>query len=687
LQTTNGAAVATTVTSASGAYLFTNVPPGAYRIVETDLPGWLSTADTSGTNDNQIAVTLGSGQAATDNNFLDTQPGSITGSVLEDFNGNGVADAGDTIGVSGATVALQTTNGTPVATTVTSAGGEYQFTAVPPGDYVVVETDLSGWLSTADTGGTNDNHVAVTLTSGQASTGNNFLDVAAATITGQVLVDVNGNGVIDVEDGSGINGVTLQLLNAASNVVASTTTAGAGAYSFTNLAPGSYTVAETDPSGYLSTGDSSGANDNRVAVTLSSGQTSGGNSFLDAQPVTIGDYVWVDRNGNGIQDGGEPGLTNVTIRLLDIGNNAEYVQSSDTNGMYAFTNLAPATYMLHFVAPSGMVFTVANQGGNTLTDSDVAPGSGDTAAFALTAGQTDTTRDAGLYQPSGLGGFTFVDQNATLIRDDDDPAVTNMLVMVWTNGAQMISMRTDTNGYYAFTNLAPGAYEIRFHCYTNALVAVPGSEPASTNVARSRAIGTTNDNAYILYTLTSGEEAGTGGQPLNAGFRPNVPTASAILIQAYATADGVVVEFASIGEVRQGFIGLDVYDADNQWLWSGATNAAGRGNNRYRFLVPGLVPGQAYNISVCDEEGKYWDAQQVPVGTFAAKMLSMSLLGMTLTFDSLNGRQYDIQWAPTLGAAWQTVVTNLPSQGATTSILVKYPDFSSPSGFFRIVLQ
>ena len=71
----------------------------------------------------------------------------------------------------------------PVATNLTSAGGGYVFTNVVPGGYVVVETDLPGWYSTGDSVPPNDNQVPVTLVSGEASTGNNFLDAQLAQIT------------------------------------------------------------------------------------------------------------------------------------------------------------------------------------------------------------------------------------------------------------------------------------------------------------------------------------------------------------------------------------------------------------------------------------------------------------------------------------------------------------------------
>ena len=47
----------------------------------------------------------------------------------------------------------------------------------------------------------------------------------------------------------------------------------------------------------------------------------------DAEPTTttttpsasIGDFIWLDANGDGVQDAGEPGLPGVVVRLLDAG--------------------------------------------------------------------------------------------------------------------------------------------------------------------------------------------------------------------------------------------------------------------------------------------------------------------------------------------------------------------------------
>lgn len=108
----------------------------------------------------------------------------------------------------------------------------------------------------------------------------------------------------------------------------------------------------------------------------------------------IGDRVWEDSNGNGIQDTGESGLPNVTVELYQ-GNTLVTSTSTDASGIYTFT-VAPGDYSVKFIAPMGYVFTQPNQGGDDTADSDADPVTGETATFTITSGQVDTSWDAGL---------------------------------------------------------------------------------------------------------------------------------------------------------------------------------------------------------------------------------------------------------------------------------------------------
>ncbi|MEK7751897.1 MAG: CehA/McbA family metallohydrolase, partial [Acidobacteriota bacterium] len=64
-----------------------------------------------------------------------------------------------------------------------------------------------------------------------------------ATVSGSVLLDINGDGQFDAADTNGVSNVVVRLYDVASNVLAVTTSSLSGTYSFTNLPPGSYTLA------------------------------------------------------------------------------------------------------------------------------------------------------------------------------------------------------------------------------------------------------------------------------------------------------------------------------------------------------------------------------------------------------------------------------------------------------------
>jgi len=72
----------------------------------------------------------------------------VAGWVFLDTNGNGFRDAGETTGLVGVTIHLRV-NGTIVRTTTTISSGWYQFLAVAPGSYTVVEEQPAGYTSTS----------------------------------------------------------------------------------------------------------------------------------------------------------------------------------------------------------------------------------------------------------------------------------------------------------------------------------------------------------------------------------------------------------------------------------------------------------------------------------------------------------------------------------------------------------
>ena len=85
------------------------------------------------------------------------------------------------------------------------------------------------------------------------------------------------------------------------------------------------------------------SNVNPSMVSLTVGNDDGHDDRLRLQPTgSIGDRVWNDANGNGVQDGGEAGLVGWTVNITGP-NGYTSSQTTGANGIYTFNNLLPGS--------------------------------------------------------------------------------------------------------------------------------------------------------------------------------------------------------------------------------------------------------------------------------------------------------------------------------------------------------
>jgi uncharacterized repeat protein (TIGR01451 family) len=183
---------------------------------------------------------------------------------------------------------------------------------------------------------------------------------------------------------------------------------------------------------------------------------------LAVQPATVGDRVWDDLNGNGIQDPGEPGIPNATVQLYSATSNLVATTTTDADGLYAFTNLPPATYFLHFARPAGFQRTPRDRGGNDALDSDASTVDGNTVPFVLAAGQNASIWDAGFYRPASVGDYIWLDEDWDGQQDAGEPGIQNVrMQLLNSNGTVIATTLTDVNGLYLFSGLAPATYTVR----------------------------------------------------------------------------------------------------------------------------------------------------------------------------------------------------------------------------------
>ncbi|MEZ4933725.1 MAG: SdrD B-like domain-containing protein [Saprospiraceae bacterium] len=134
--------------------------------------------------------------------------------------------------------------------------------------------------------------------------------------------------------------------------------------------------------------------------------------LFDRETVSIGDRVWDDYNGDGIQDADEPGLADVFVNLQDENGNSIRWTSTDADGNYIFFNQPAGSYQVVFSTPAGYEVTIAGSGSDLENDSDVDPLTGRTAIFDLVEGDHPRGidcgfRTAGIFLRAGVNSFDF----------------------------------------------------------------------------------------------------------------------------------------------------------------------------------------------------------------------------------------------------------------------------------------
>ena len=282
LEDTNGNVLKTFTTGANGLYSFTTLGPGTYRIREVAPAGWLQTTA------NPADIVNASGVNPTSVNFGNFQLISIAGEVFNDLNGDGILNGNDS-GLSNWTVDLFL-NGKLDTTMTSDTNGDYTFANLGPGTYRIRIESQTSWQTTN------------TPADISAQSGNNQANVDLGlfqqfSITGQVFLDSNANGVLDSGE-TGIQGVTVFLDTNGNGVPDSgeptTVTDSNGDYTFANLSPGDYKVREVLQPGFELTTSTP------ADIIGQSGLNQTVN-FGNFEVITISGEVFNDINGNGVE--------------------------------------------------------------------------------------------------------------------------------------------------------------------------------------------------------------------------------------------------------------------------------------------------------------------------------------------------------------------------------------------------
>ena len=356
----------------------------------------------------------------------------------------------------------------------------------------------------------------ISYTPATAGANNHNLDFGfkgLASLGDKVWRDDDQDGIQDAAE-PGVAGITVTLYDNLGNVTGTTVTDAYGFYLFDNLIVGTYQVGFTAPANYnfatqtnntdntVLTGGSTAANGSDVNastgrtanIVLTAGENErnidAGLIFSQPASNSIGDKVWLDSDGNGNQNGTEPGISGVTVTLFAAdGVTIVATTVTDANGNYLFTGLPAGTnYIIGLTLPAGMTYTssTGTTTGNATINSDVSTTTGKSTLINTgAAGNQITGIDAGLIltnnATASVGDKVWIDLagGTANVQDAGEPGLAGVTVNLYRdanadgsiNGAEATTPYaitvTDAFGNYIFNNLpavaAPGAvYQLRF---------------------------------------------------------------------------------------------------------------------------------------------------------------------------------------------------------------------------------
>ncbi len=348
----NGQLVATQVSANDGSYKFTDLRPGTYSIVEFTPTGLLEGVAQVGSISGQIAnpseikqIVLNGGVTATGYDFCELMPSELSGHTYFDQNNNGRRDNGETP-LANVLVTLWNEQGQQVAETRSDSQGFYQFVSLPPGTYRVTEVTPTGYLpgkaavgtiggtTTGANDPTGDVLTQIRLPAGRQGIDYDFGELLPGSLAGHVMVDTDGNCIVDAVGDRYLEGVTVQLLDSNGVAIRTTKTDAGGNYRFDDLPIGTYSIREVQPGGLLQAGQRAGSGggdasqiDLIAQIVVGAGAALINYDFCEIPPAEISGNVYVDVDQDCVLDTGEAPIAGVTITLL--GQNGTVVDYTD----------------------------------------------------------------------------------------------------------------------------------------------------------------------------------------------------------------------------------------------------------------------------------------------------------------------------------------------------------------------
>lgn len=364
-------------TGEDGSFELTDLRPDTWTLTVTCPEGQvLSRTDhislplTAGRNSQAVSLPVAMGAVWTGEELGAVIPAGLVGQLWMDENNNGLFDEGETTPAGYEIVVTDDLTGRVFDTLRTDEDGRYATSGMIPGSFTVsYQMDAETIAPKAgDSVFTEENGRLVVhgiqLKEDETREGLLIGIVRYTTIAGSVWID-RGDRV------EALAGAEITLTDEEGSELMTAVTGENGEYRFERLMPGKYRLEASMPEGcVIIEPDDPRLTGDQISVITESTNREGSSEIIDLQmaedrrrmnigcvlPGRLGDYCWLDVDGDGLQGMNEEGIPGVKIELMRDG---ETIMETVTDqyGFYRFEDLYPAVYTLKVTPPAEVMPT------------------------------------------------------------------------------------------------------------------------------------------------------------------------------------------------------------------------------------------------------------------------------------------------------------------------------------------
>jgi len=459
----------TAYTAADGSFrILAPLFPGMYQLEYTLPSGCIFTEpvlDSSVFTSEPFMLDCGTVQHLAD---LSAVPSAaLNGSVYYDRNLSGSHEENEDFPVSNFIITLVNTDYDMTYETRTTENGSYSLYDLRPGAYTATvsldETlcfgfDSSNFIlpTTAQTTSS-----SFTLLAGESAEGRNVAVLSPSSLSGTLYFDKLNNNIPDADD-VGAEGITLILQSADAPHAYTAITDNTGYFALPTIVPGRYRLMVT------LAGDCIPADGNPAA--LNNGYYVSDISVADGTQEEISYAVlrYGAMSGRVYSvDGTLSGVAGRIITLYDANGKQLKQTQTDANGVYGFTQLKPANYLVSCTLPDASYKFArtqdAQQQGTVIArDTCTVNGlTGTSSPLYVPMGESRNDCHIGIGSLGSIGDTAWLDENKNGLQDGGEKGIPGIVIELYQYGEKAAEAVTDAFGHYRIHNLFPGTYTLK----------------------------------------------------------------------------------------------------------------------------------------------------------------------------------------------------------------------------------